>query len=122
MTMDNVLPEPIQGWLDRTPKAKRAYERIRADLDSVAAWVETTTRGELRDKAAAIIDPPASAAAGQSDSRHPRRPGLTQPSVTNPKARRQQRHRRVTAGAMATAARRSLASACHRAADPGGLH
>jgi hypothetical protein len=58
MIMDKVLPDSIQDWLDRTPKAKRAYERIRADLDSVAGWVDNTTRGELRDKVEAMIDPP----------------------------------------------------------------
>jgi hypothetical protein len=56
--MENVLPEAIQNWLDRNPTAKRAYDRIRADVDCLAAWVENTTRGELRDKVAAFIDPP----------------------------------------------------------------
>ncbi len=59
--MDNPLPEPIRTWLERSPKAQRAYKRLGDDLDALAAWIESAIPGELRDAIAARIDPPSKA-------------------------------------------------------------
>ena len=57
--MADSLTDQILNWFERTPRAQRAVERLRANLDMVATWVESSTRGDLRDRIAAIIDPPA---------------------------------------------------------------
>jgi hypothetical protein len=66
--MDDSLTGQIRGWFGRSPKAQRAVERLRADLDSVAGWVERSTRGELRDSIADRIDPPSGAPTPAQDT------------------------------------------------------
>ena len=70
LTMDNPLNEQIQSltqqirsWYEQSPKAQHAYEQLSADVDNVVARVqalveETEVLRELRDKVAALIDPP----------------------------------------------------------------
>ncbi len=56
--MDTAPPEPIRSWVERSPKARRAYRRLSADLDALAARLESLIPGHLRDAIAARIDPP----------------------------------------------------------------
>ena len=56
--MIGALFDRIQSWFDRTPKARRAYERLSADADAVVARLDASTRGSLRDAIEARIDPP----------------------------------------------------------------
>jgi hypothetical protein len=67
-TMADSLTDQILNWFERTPRAQRAVERLRADLDMVATWVESSTRGDLRDRIAAIIDPPATPVESTTES------------------------------------------------------
>ncbi len=59
--MSEMFPKPICGWLERSPKAQRAVERLRADLDALVARLESAIPHEVRDAIAARIDPPAKA-------------------------------------------------------------
>jgi hypothetical protein len=59
------LTERIREWYERTPRARRAYEQLSADVDTLAARVsglvnETEVLKELRDRIAAAIDPQSS--------------------------------------------------------------
>ncbi len=56
--MIDALFDRVRAWFDRTPKAKRAYERLSADADGVVARLDSSTRGNLRDAIEARIDPP----------------------------------------------------------------
>jgi hypothetical protein len=84
--MDTNLTEQIRNWFERSPKARRAYKRLRADLDAVAAWVESATPGELRDAIAARIDPPGGAPTPAQDAvaATPGRPGSGASAMTAP--------------------------------------
>jgi hypothetical protein len=57
MDASNPLTDWIRGWFERSPKARRAYERLSADLDMVVERLESATSG-LRERIAPIIDPP----------------------------------------------------------------
>jgi hypothetical protein len=67
-TMNDVFPEPIRGWLERSPKAQRAVTRLRADLDALVARLESVIPATVRDAVAARIDPPSTAPAAAEDS------------------------------------------------------
>ena len=56
--MDETFPEPIRGWLERSPKAQRAVRRLSVDLDTLVERVERAIPDELRAAIAARIDPP----------------------------------------------------------------
>jgi hypothetical protein len=84
--MDTSLTEQIRTWFERSPKARRAYKRLGADLDAAAAWVESATRGGLRDAVAARIDPPGGAPTPAQDAGEatPERPSSEAPAITAP--------------------------------------
>ena len=56
MDSSNSLADQIRDWFERSPKAQRAYQRLSADLDAVAKWVDSATSG-LRERVTPIIDP-----------------------------------------------------------------
>jgi hypothetical protein len=68
------LTEQIRDWYEHSPKAKRAYRRLSADLDTVAARVESATSG-LRERVSPHIDPPTTAQETETGSPAPDRPG-----------------------------------------------
>ena len=55
MDSSNSLADQIRDWFERSPKAQRAYQRLSADLDAVAQWVDSATSG-LRERVTPIID------------------------------------------------------------------
>ena len=67
-SMDNALTEQIRSWFERSPRARRAYERLSAVLDAVAAPVDSASPGALRDAVAARVDPASKAPTPRRDA------------------------------------------------------
>jgi len=94
--MDNPLNEQIQSltqqirsWYEQSPKAQHAYEQLSADVDTVVARVqalveETEVLRELRDKVAALIDPPTPDAASSETPASTPRNGSDEATPTPP--------------------------------------
>lgn len=55
--MDSILPEQIRNWYGRSPKARRAYGRLRDDASTIGHGVTLAVR-EVCFIVGCIVDPP----------------------------------------------------------------
>jgi hypothetical protein len=80
------LTDPIRDWFQRTPRAQEVVRRLSADLDVVAAKVESAMRG-LLEKVGPIIDPPAKDVTPPAES-----PAAESPPAESPPASASETH------------------------------